>query len=278
MHIAGTALLAGRQSRVNEGGYYRYIITAKHVIDNILKYSSDENIHPRFNNKGGGTEIFKIPLSSWRSHPTDQSVDLVSLEFNENTINLDHLFLPLEYSMNNEAKEEHELGLGDEVFITGLFKPLTVAKRDISVVRSGIISAMPEERVPVRWSPTGDIEAYLIEARSIGGLSGSPVFVHFGHHRRIEGQIKKAGSEMYFLLGLIHGHYDIKVGRSEIIPEGQEATEAINMGIAIVVPVDRILEVVDQRSFAEQRLAADEAFVRSKSRATSECVNLPTIY
>lgn len=42
----------------------------------------------------------------------------------------------------------------------------------------------------------GDIEVYLIEARSIGGVSGSPVFVRESFPR--------AGK--HYLLGLMHGH------------------------------------------------------------------------
>jgi len=40
----------------------------------------------------------------------------------------------------------------------------------------GNIAAMPEELIEVR--DFGMMQAYLVESRSLGGISGSPVFVH----------------------------------------------------------------------------------------------------
>ena len=43
------------------------------------------------------------------------------------------------------------------------------------ILRMGNLAAYPQERVQVEGV---EMDAYLIEARSIGGLSGSPVFYH----------------------------------------------------------------------------------------------------
>ena len=68
------------------------------------------------------------------------------------------------------------VGIGDELITVGLFTQRHGAQKKIPIVRSGIIAAMPDE--PFEDQNTGKpYHAYLVEARSIGGLSGSPVFV-----------------------------------------------------------------------------------------------------
>lgn len=72
--------------------------------------------------------------------------------------------------------EAHAIGIGDEVLMVGLFTKRYGYRKNIPIVRGGIISAMPEE--PIEDQETGNLyDAYLIEIRSIGGLSGSPVIV-----------------------------------------------------------------------------------------------------
>ncbi len=72
----------------------------------------------------------------------------------------------------DEIIKDQNIGLGDEVFITGLFGYVAGSQKNIPIVRVGNIAMMPDEKVPTEGEP---MEAYLIEARSMGGLSGSPV-------------------------------------------------------------------------------------------------------
>jgi hypothetical protein len=145
---------------------------------------------------------------------------------------------------------KHRIGIGDEVFITGLFVTHSGTERNIPILRVGNIAAVPEEAVK---TPMGAMEAYLIEARSIGGLSGSPVFVYLDPIRQgagPKGSILVSSGEdpiggSFFLLGLIHGHYDVPVVLDLDGADGLR-DKAVNMGIAIVVPVTRIIETINQ--------------------------------
>jgi hypothetical protein len=56
----------------------------------------------------------------------------------------------------------------------GLFKSHYGEQRNIPIIRIGNIAALPEE--PVQTHYCGPTDAYLVEVRSIAGLSGSPVF------------------------------------------------------------------------------------------------------
>src|SRR5690606_30737090 len=64
---------------------------------------------------------------------------------------------------------------GDPVFIAGVFVGRVGDRRNIPVLRLASIAATADE--PVAWgSPRRP--AYLIETKSLGGTSGSPVFLH----------------------------------------------------------------------------------------------------
>lgn len=85
--------------------------------------------------------------------------------------------MPIRMALADAADiEAHAIGIGDEVLMVGLFTKRYGYRKNIPIVRGGIISAMPEE--PIEDQETGNLyDAYLIEIRSIGGLSGSPVIV-----------------------------------------------------------------------------------------------------
>ena len=94
---------------------------------------------------------------------------------------------------------------------------------------------IPDEPVPTKMGMT---EAYLIEARSIGGLSGSPAFVYKRNR--------------FYLLGLMHGHWDIPPENKNDFVD-MDSFGSVNMGIAIVVPAKKILEVLNQPKLVELR-------------------------
>jgi hypothetical protein len=139
------------------------------------------------------------------------------------------------------ALRENEVGLGDEVFITGLFRHHGGTRQN-PIVRVGNIASFAEEKI--QTENFGQILGYLIEARSLGGLSGSPVFVNLGPVRRIGGKaVNSIGKTSILFLGLIHGHYGAKgadidqIGANAVIPD------RVNTGIAIVVPFYHVQEV-----------------------------------
>jgi hypothetical protein len=114
--------------------------------------------------------------------------------------------------------------------------------------------------IPGEKIPFGDdlIEAYLIESRSIGGLSGSPVFVRetlrmqvFTASGRILDSASKPlppnqiqeiqGTGQFYFFGSVIGHWDLP--RSVTITE----SEARNMGISPIVPAHKIREIIQQK-------------------------------
>jgi hypothetical protein len=115
------------------------------------------------------------------------------------------------------------------------------------------------------------MEAYLAEGRSIGGLSGSPVFVR----ETINVPSVNAKREPYpllaqgrmFFLGLMHGHWEVPLGF-----KSTEQAEAVNMGISIVVPAKKVLEVIYHPELVEMRKQADEQFAAEKAPVADDAL------
>jgi hypothetical protein len=244
---------------------FTYLVTAKHVIDGIRARGVSE-VFIRYNLRTGGAEWFATPLSSWVSHPDEYEVDLAvaPIGIPEGT---DHLTFPLESAVTDRVIEEQGIGIGDEVFLTGLFVHHQGMHRNCPIVRIGNIAAMPEEPIEVR--AFGNMDAYLIEARSIGGISGSPVFVQPGTPQLASEDPSCSGTgrsklvlyqRPLYLLGLMHGHYVTNSDAIDLASDDALSRERINVGIAIIVPATKILETVSQESVRkrEEQYEAEE--------------------
>ncbi len=154
----------------------------------------------------------------------------------------DHLNVPLSALATKQTIEEGQIDIGEDLYFPGLFSHRAGDARNLPIVRLGNIAAMPSEDIATDW---GWVRApYLIEARSIGGLSGSPVFFDFGPVRGVRpGDAPPTLRPAKYMLGLIHGHYD-NCGSPWDSPDGSWQN-SVNSGIAIVVPADQIRGVME---------------------------------
>jgi hypothetical protein len=277
IHLAGTGCLVAR--RVTDHVRMQYLITAKHVISGIADRGADRAM-VRLNMTAGGTKWVEVPLNSWHYHPDHaDTVDACVAWFGIEE-GIDQKYYPLESTVTKTLIGESQIGPGEEVFVTGLFLHHFGNERSIPIVRIGNIAAMPEEKIKTKL---GFMDAYLIESRSTSGLSGSPVFAHLGLVRYRDGQITYANQQagVSYLMGLIHGHFrrgdDGDV--DEATEEGQESR--INAGIAIVVPIWKIQEIIEQPSMRSEEDAllaardADSAPVMDLAEESDEVANGP---
>ena len=207
----GTFFFLGHDPEPNEAFSGKvYAVTARHVIDG-LHVRGVENLVLRLNPKDSSAEIIskRVALTQWFMHPSDNSIDVAVCEIGV-AQEEDHLVIPLSMCLTEEGRRAHEIGLGDEVFISGLFHYHFGTNRNIPIIRIGNIAALDEENISV--DKFGKIEGFLVEARSTGGLSGSPVFVNLGAGRIIRGKLKVCELERppTPLLGLVHGHFLVR--------------------------------------------------------------------
>ncbi|MFC1918605.1 hypothetical protein ACFLWW_01340 [Chloroflexota bacterium] len=248
IEFKGTAFFVGVPSENIEGLDYVYLVTARHV----AKTLEGKSFLVRINTKAGRSAVLMGEGARWWYHPTDESVDVALITFAPPP-EFDYKRIQTGMFVSDKMIKNKSLGPGDEVFITGLFAQLSGSERNLPVVRTGTVAMIPDEKIPTSM---GEIEAYLIEARSIGGLSGSPAFVY---------ETTNLGSGSFHFLGLMHGHWDIP-GKKRGFVEDIYSAGTINVGIAIVVPAPKILEVLNQPELVEQRLTEDKQIRKNPNR------------
>lgn len=241
----------------NETGFHTYAVTAKHCIKEIEEATIDDCVYLRLNLRQKGYRTLATKIGQWFFHPSDKKIDVAVLPIDMNNIRSDHLIIPADDFITDERINMGLVGPGDDVFVTGLFLYHQGTQRNIPIIRAGNIAVMPEEpikSVDKRYAP---MTGYLIEARSTGGLSGSPVFVHCG-----TGRILQVGP--IYLLGLMHGHWNWRYPNLGKVIVKAKYAEAINMGIGIVVPAQKILEVINQPALQEMRSKTEDRWENQK--------------
>lgn len=239
------------------GSRYLYFATAAHVAEGLR----DKDLHILVNKRGGGTtELLAMEPPTWYLHPTDVTCDIAIVPVVPNT-EADFISIPIEHMLTPEIINELTVGIGDEVYSVGLFTEVENTSKIIPILRHGNLSMMPTEQIQTE---KGYADVYLIEARSIGGMSGSPVFVRPSGHIPVgvfpDGTIESllALRDRTKLLGIVHGHWDAKEADINRYPIEQDRRRGVNYGIAIVVPAMKLVETLNQPHLADARMKHDE--------------------
>jgi hypothetical protein len=247
---AGTAFLAGIPAPGpppvgNQGFYIRYLVTARHVVELSRKYGS---LFARIHLADGTAPFMEFPSDSWHEHASTE----VAVALLRTSAPIDHVLIAVDQFELDAIAAEHKVAIGDEVFFVGLFSEHPGIERNQPIVRFGNISLMPDEKLLVNLGDsTARIRAYLVEARSWGGHSGSPAFVYFLPDR-FGNSISMNVNVPIFLLGLVQSHYDIK-SDVKFIGDVGSGEVSMNAGIAAVVPAQDIYDLLMSESVVAQR-------------------------
>ena len=232
---------------------WAYLVTAKHCVTKA--FDQYNNLFFRVNQKDGNVKFVPLPHHSSSKWFMADEADVAIYPIEDDTT-AQMRVLPSSLFLTDEIVREEGVGLGDDVFVIGLFREVHGKKRNFPIIRSGMIASMIDE--PLQDSDSGDdYHAFLIELRSISGLSGSPVFM----------ALKKRGVEMHpvprgfnamthrmLVVGLIRGHWDL--AEKEILADfGPTGIEKLNTGIAIVTPIQEVEKILMSEEFRKQRRA-----------------------
>ena len=239
--FVGTAFLVGVPSEKTEA-VYDYLVTAKHVAERL----TEKSFLVRMNDKTGSCKYLRVPATNWYYHPSDDTADVAVLPFGFDWEMFDFKMILLEMFATDDMIQKEEISVGSEVLITGLLTFATGSKRNQPIVGMGNVAMIPDERIPT--FDCGNIEAYLIEARSIGGTSGSPVFVRSNTKRKT------------YLLGMIRGHVGIPKKLSNDFVFNIQKEKEVNLGIAVVSPAKKILETLYRPELIELREKQDSEY------------------
>jgi hypothetical protein len=236
---------------------HSYLVTARHVLDKTQKDAADGLIHVRYNTTEGGVGWLEVPLEEWGKgvHPSDRAVDVAVLPQSAPPDIRRYVAIGRRSVATADIFAAHNIGIGDEVFACGLFVNHTGSLTNEPVIRIGNLAAIPKERVDTKQF--GLAEVFLVEFRSTGGLSGSPVFVNLGFARAVNEQFvfqpDPKDWDKGLLLGIVRGHWEMDPERSVV------QSELVNMGMAIVTPAQKLLDIIDEPELKRKRDARDRA-------------------
>lgn len=265
------------------GRHLAYAVTAKHVINGIAARGEQGflrrplMLQPQLEHRFSPAVWQAYKYEEWIQHP-DPTVDAAIMLLSSVHM-FDMSWIDPASAVTPAIIARENIGVGDEVFITGLFVNHPGSLENVPIVRVGNIAAMNgSEKVN---TPLGETDALLVEARSVGGLSGSPVFVHLGIARILKpgepGTWATEPTGVYYWLGLVQGHFaadGLTVADQALEDSVSAQRDRVNMGIAIVVPALRILEIFDEPQVKHLHAQAAQAPVVRRG-ATQEPSGLP---
>lgn len=252
---AGTAFFVSVESERTAGHTHTYLVTAKHVLTGARQ--AGESLRVRLNTKSGGADIVTID-ETWHE-AIDADVAVTSFSHPPHAIVNP---LPRAMFLVERIRRDEGIGIGEDIFSVGLFTRRQGRQRNLPIVRSGTLAAMPDE--PIQSDSGGEVSAYLAETHSTAGLSGAPVFVTLGlgRPRWIEaGGSLTEGAPLrmdtltnVYLLGMMYGSHSQEVPAFQL-SEGE--LRSLNLGIARVTPIEEVAALLDSDELRADRRIED---------------------
>jgi hypothetical protein len=278
----GTGFLASYHS----GGYtFRYLVTCRHVAEEL-----DVDFFMSLNTNAGPSELAPVETADWQSHP-DPTVDIALTRIGLNARHYDHLAVEL-----SKSADKSNIACGQRMHIVGLFRLHRGSTRNVPIVHTGHIAALadPKEKIAVedRHGKRVETECYLVEAQTLQGLSGSPVFIQQYLHLPARISHPDEGDRDVYLnafgevtlLGVYQGAWDAHPG-SVLAADRDLGKLRVPVGMGLVIPISRVIEVIEgnetlkklrerdiERNIAPRAAKMDSAF-SSDHPATDENPN-----
>ena len=162
----GSGFIVGVPSIAISGIAYAFAVTNRHVIDGGASVI-------RLNTKDGKTRTQETDERDWLCHPDGTDLAVLPLEIDQ-AIDDIH-FISTKHFAHKDIIEALDIGPGDEVFVVGRFINHEGRQKNLPSARFGHIAQMANEPIVYRGQQQ---ESFIVEARSIGGYSGSPVFIY----------------------------------------------------------------------------------------------------
>jgi hypothetical protein len=241
------AIPLGDDGEGDSGEGFAYLITAKHSAEQV----AGKEFVIRTNTTDGKSSVVLTAAADaeivWYFHSTDKYADVAVLKW-AIPPEADKRIIVVNSLVKAEDLKPDGIGIGDEVCIVGLFRFHEGHSKNHPLLRVGNIAMIPDEKVATKDGP---MDAYLIEARSFGGVSGSPVFVAVQDRKPKPGETRLF--TRWLLLGLIHGHWGLPVLKAGDSTQQKLDKDLMNMGIAIVTPAQKILDILYCDELSQER-------------------------
>lgn len=264
-------------------GYHYYGVTNKHV-------ACTNGISVIRLNTFDSTEILDFDPADWDCHPEGDDIAIIPLTLDPLRI---HQVSAIHTGMF-VREHGHDIGVGDDVFMVGLFVDQEGKERNNPLARFGNLSMLANKNSLIQQGKN-NYEGYIVDMHSRSGFSGSPVFVYrtfgtnlsrinFGETVSVDAEnianqlrgrdIDRLGEmdillrpyTMLQFLGIHWGQYTEKwelEGLKNIIAESEskylitDKTYVTGFsGMTCVAPAWRIFQILEQQKLIKQRKPA----------------------
>ena len=237
-----------------EGMRSDYLMTAAHVVGSNVQADEDSAVRFRLNLANGESETGVIPGGDW-IYGTEEGLDVAVTPVRRQR-GWETTAMDTSSFASDEALALYDMGPGDSTLAIGLYPRMLGTKRNSPLVRSGVIAGMPEDAYRSK-DGNYNFVPYLVECRSLNGVSGSPVYIRMREdvvgpcqnpdhkHEHPVGTI-----DTMFLIGIVHGHWDLKASleNDQNGESYQEAVLAVNEGISILTRAQDILDFLESNA------------------------------
>jgi len=259
-----TGFFYGEKSEANPLFPHLYAVTNRHV---VFRDGMEEPVL-RINTKEGGFWTLPTKRSDWTGHPNGDDIAICPVRFDISLYEID--FFERGIIIDDEFIKKFNVGAGDDVVMIGRFRTHAGKKKNLPTVRFGNIAAMNEEPLYNQFTQLKQ-ESYIIEMRSMSGYSGSPVVLlipdmSFRWCNPPSGGdgIFVTGADYKGLLGINWGHIVYKEKAKDIETERTLVIE-MDSAMAGVVPVSKLMDLIDSEEMIEMRKKKDEETIKYKS-------------
>ncbi len=220
----GTVFLIGKPTKDNPLRSWYVLVTAAHVLDNVLGDKATLMLHHENPDGTFRDEPYDIAIRDkgknlYVTNP-DADVAAMYLAFREGA--QPPLLLPLSVLVTDERLKQLKLHPGDELLCLGF--PAFVNVDSFPVIRSGILASYP-------LTPSKTIKTYYYNFRVFPGNSGGPVY--FSYSTRRFGDALHAGP-IDGVIGLVSQQVN------STLPEYSSR----ELDISIIVPSSFIIDTI----------------------------------
>jgi trypsin-like peptidase len=260
--IGGTGFIVAIPTEgLHQNFWLPYVVTNKHVIE-------DGNTIVRLTTRDGRKEIIETDERDWIFHSDGDDLAIYLISFNPEIVRFNHI--PSKDFLSERDSNRLGVGIGDDVFVVGRFINHEGKQKNTPSARFGCIAQMPNEPIKVGGF---DQDCFLVEARSIGGYSGSPVFWHVlpfaGGAYRPRGNMQIGPLLLGVELGYIWDWTPVcDAARRPTNPATPDAQQVqVNSGMMIVVPAWKLTELINQPTAVTKRKEIEDRIKAEDSKA-----------
>jgi len=225
-----------------------FAVTCSHVI------RRGEAPVVRLNNRDNAIAVFPLGLDRWIHHDVaDVAVAPIDLSLK------DHRFKVVAPWHFVKAGDRAWFSEGTDALMVGRFVNHEGKQQNLPTARFGNVALRPNPNELVAMGDGLDQEAFLVEVHSLGGYSGSPVFVYFQYPSDSpskaveEGKVPRFGNADMRFLGIDCAHLPDRAAIRG--PDGKATGDYVNLntGMAAVVPAWKLAELLEYEDVVKIR-------------------------